>query len=960
VSVNELMACFDTTGTDGSCSPFLRRGQEGMEAASPTRDEDPEWGEDGLAGSGVGQRLRRAPFAGLAIAAVVASALAVVGWGALPRRGSPGVARASGRSGLVSEVAVLDPYDCDDELAIAQYVWSLHKKLWCCSNKAKGCPQQAEVTVTFVLANVNYAKVISDAAIKKKVLDTAVDEIVKVAKGPDALVTNANVSVDYWQGSGLFSASTKLDYLGMVIRARIMSTDITKRDLIAKAFSGGTFGTDLQTDLNNCLAENLFDGQVEVKDLTIEQKIVDACTCPNGKEANTSTGCPSFGGEVCNSCTAGYHLTTGKRCELNVCSCPKGQNTTNTPCQIHGNPGCSSCNRGYHIADAAYTACVPNICKCMSGTPATGGNCYMDGGAICASCGTGLHIDHTDLSCKNNTCSCPSGTAAVHEFCTADTGVICESCNIGFHLDPNSRTCKKNACICTNGVPAEDSMCKLDGANICAYCTAGLVLASDRTCGGMNCICPHGVASSGAACDTNGATVCDSCEYGYHKNAGQCVDVGCSCDNGIAAGPADCPVKGSELCITCHYGYTLQAQKCMLNVCTCDNGDPATGAQCRSPGASSCGTCHPGYHPELKNIVDEEGMKLSVLCVPNVCVCIDATLLTRTIGVPATATSVATQVCHTDKGNICQACFTEEGFHLDSGHICRANTCTCTNGAPVDSEHCTTDLAENCTTCNPNFFLANDPLTNWVHGQGIAPPPDPQWDNGAILCIANVLTTTLPFDCNNAQANWETAWSRRKKQWCCHNTPAGVGCVPTHTQKELCTIDHFNLEQCALVGCCKFSGTCQPAAAPGDMVCHVEFNIKFGNNMCLSVPEQAGAQQTRLPSAELKACSPQSPGQDWSPTAQGQIEDTLGNCLDISNDAAGGQIMAKPCGPSGGVPNSQVVSYDPRSMNLRSHLGNCFAVQGTTQIVLKACDPADDNQHWLVPPVSSAATPLQR
>merc|ERR1712217_905721 len=53
----------------------------------------------------------------------------------------------------------------------------------------------------------------------------------------------------------------------------------------------------------------------------------------------------------------------------------------------------------------------------------------------------------------------------------------------------------------------------------------------------------------------------------------------------------------------------------------------------------------------------------------------------------------------------------------------------------------------------------------------------------ALSLAGNVFTQTLPYDCKDGFANWDTQWSNGKKAWCCKYAGRGCKAIPYQPKK---------------------------------------------------------------------------------------------------------------------------------------------------------------------------------
>jgi len=863
---------------------------------------------------------------------------------------------------IVGEQLAGQVFDCDAGVTDDRWkrAWSTAKMIYCCSHYRKGCPGYDEAAVAFVFSNIRYTDLIGSQTVFGSLKDAVKEAIVTVVGAPS---TKDGIDLLYWESSGIFSTVPDQSAVGIVFKCIVHIPPPSKvDDAISKLNQTSLLKQQLEKAAASVDFGALAPGEPQVKSIIVEPKIVDQCTCRNGVPQQDDL-CPTFGGEVCKSCDIGYTMTDGNFCIENKCYCTDGFGAEGSACPKDGALWCASCYRGFGLVqdmDAKERVCVGNSCYCMNGTAAVGPACGQNKALLCSECDTGFHLN-VNLTCEENTCQCPEGIPVTGAKCTEEGATICDSCDKGFHVDEHGR-CSRNVCECENGQVALGELCHTDKSQVCAYCYSTFHLRKDGSCGEKECLCPHGTAKSENDCRTHHSIACEECDPGYHINNGQCIATGCMCENGIAASHSECAQSGDHKCAECHIGYTLNptTKLCEANVCECGNGTAAVGATCRATGTMSCTECNPGFHIALENIEASSGATvLRVGCEPNKCVCPN--------GVPANETSGT--LCHTDGGQVCQAC--DKGYHFETtkdsagqvtGHACAINQCKCHHGVAVESAYCAMDGAENCSACDTGYFPIDEPMTEFEPGSGHSPPKKEEFLGDNTVCAARSLTTSLPFDCNSALANWESAWSRLKKRWCCATRK--LGCQPRETQSEMCENKGYDLAQCTMIGCCRFdprTKTCTHATGDGSSVCHPEYTIKTSGGQCVTAAEHHYGAVTKR-TLSIERCDSSNTGQDWAPSSKGhglnQIEDVGGLCFTV-DDQVGGKVTADACSMST-EPNEitaiQTISFVPLPGHpnvgfLRTKKSFCLTAMGA-ELEVAQCNPMDENQQFTTSPAS--------
>jgi hypothetical protein len=128
-----------------------------------------------------------------------------------------------------------------------------------------------------------------------------------------------------------------------------------------------------------------------------------------------------------------------------VCTCANGTAAKYHFCVKDKAEVCDRCSAKFHLNGSS---CVKNpTCTCANGIAATFPRCVKDKVEVCSSCSADFHLNGS--SCvKNPTCTCANGIGATSQRCVK-VKEICATCNAGFLLDSTSETCKV---IAQNGV----------------------------------------------------------------------------------------------------------------------------------------------------------------------------------------------------------------------------------------------------------------------------------------------------------------------------------------------------------------------------------------------------------------------------------------------------------------------------------------------------------------------------
>lgn len=817
-----------------------------------------------------------------------------------------------------------EPFDCDVGTANWDLGASEPKKEWCCQNKDIGCPSGSEVTLTWVVSEVNFEALKETHLILANLLSVAQVTITEAAHG----YSLQNIDMRYWAGSGLHASTPDAANTGVVMRAKISLETPEEADALREEVDSRGFQLKLQGATRSVggIRAVCF-GTPGVEDLTVEEDALRSCTCEGGTP-EIGMKCAQDGGERCKFCDPGYHMMSTHVCLRNVCSCEGGVPSEGDLCKNHMTTSCASCYPGYHY-NRTEDACRPNSCTCPMGYAASGDKCTMHLGSICDSCYPGFHVDPETLQCKPSICACPNGTPVDAKECPFGGVVKCKACAEGYHV--NSRgECEENTCICTRGTPALGSLCTEDGKEVCAFCDAGVFL-HDGLCGDRVCLCPHGDPAVGAACTSHKGTRCASCDIGYDLDpSGICVAQHCGCENGKALPDSACSATRKSICESCFDGYRLVDGRCESNQCTCQNGHASVGPHCAEHGAESCANCDAGYHHIMQSLPRADGgpSEMALACVRNVCTCSESS--TKILG--QAATTATTPVCHSNGENICVSCI--PGYHLD-GTQCVANECKCDGGVPVASEFCAENGATSCHSCYADHSLEAAPS----NGSSILNP----LADGIKVCKPDVASSPRPFDCSAGfPDNWEQAWSEQKKSWCCREERKG--CVGTVTGVEACEGRDFDAQQCGMVGCCMYDvGRHQCLSRIGEEACAPVFAIKAANQQCLSL-----ARETALSDliATMMPCNRDDMTQFWKPTTDHQIKDAQGRCLEATSMQAGAAVHAVPCAASQEASQIFTFSGGMFKVGVEGHL--CLSTPSAEfqPVTLAACDGSVQDIQW--------------
>jgi len=185
--------------------------------------------------------------------------------------------------------------------------------------------------------------------------------------------------------------------------------------------------------------------------------------------------------------------------------------------------------------------------------------------------------------------------------------------------------------------------------------------------------------------DEMSQTYCTNCHkhYHYHSQSQDCIKNTCTCDNGQAK--EWCERNDDTQCDGCDPGYHAEGSRCRKARCTCNNGAPVSEMSCPLEGQQRCGSCNTHYR--LSNYR-----------------CTWRYTCTCSGGVP----KVGPNQCY--GGENCQYC--NSGYRA-VGSSCKPN-CVCSNGTPVDANHCPQLYANKCKSCNSNYKLVNGQC-QWKH-----------------------------------------------------------------------------------------------------------------------------------------------------------------------------------------------------------------------------------------------------
>ena len=123
---------------------------------------------------------------------------------------------------------------------------------------------------------------------------------------------------------------------------------------------------------------------------------------------------------------------------------------------------------------------------------------------------------------------------------------------------------------------------------------------------------------------------------------------------------------------------------CQQITCQCPNGEVDNDSSCSLIDSIRCLTCDQGF------ILEADSNSGSFFCARPNCNCKN--------GHPAE------NACTQQNQEKCSNC--TENFHL-LNEICHPNQCLCSNGYPVDSDHCLENNSEVCKSCAIGFELEN-------------------------------------------------------------------------------------------------------------------------------------------------------------------------------------------------------------------------------------------------------------
>ena len=117
-----------------------------------------------------------------------------------------------------------------------------------------------------------------------------------------------------------------------------------------------------------------------------------------------------------------------KYCQPKNCTCTNGTPTASKPnggyCSVQGGEMCDSCDTGYHLSHW-LGVCLPNVCTCDGGEPRHSGKtadlCSKNGEHECQECYDGWYSDPLDnLKCKDRQCICLVTESSDHAWYDRD------------------------------------------------------------------------------------------------------------------------------------------------------------------------------------------------------------------------------------------------------------------------------------------------------------------------------------------------------------------------------------------------------------------------------------------------------------------------------------------------------------------------------------------------------------
>jgi len=495
---------------------------------------------------------------------------------------------------------------------------------------------------------------------------------------------------------------------------------------LATCSTGGTCGTNLSNDVNNCGAcstkcsfnnaaascvssvctmglctANYGDcdkNPANGCESSLKTDLNNCGTCGNKCNLANATAVCTNGGCAIASCNAGYYDCDGvasNGCEVNLKTDIKNCNACNTACSAaNGTASCTNgacgitCNAGFdncdgNVAngcevnlktDTSHCGTCPTVCTASNGTPAcNNGTC----GIVCASgygdcdgnlangCETNITNNKNYCGSCTTACNATNGTAS----CTASTCHI--SCNSGFG---DCDGLASNGCEVNYATdPAHCGSCTTacTYTNATGVCSAGACQLGSCNANYGNC---DTLSSTGCEAPLNTSTNCLSCGVACTNSHGgtSCGTTGCSptCD----AGYASCD---SNLNNGCEQSISNDVNHCgsCTNVCpayanaatTCTNSTCAMGA-C----ATNYGDC---------NTSSTDGCETSLVANTSHCgSCTNA--CSSNNGTPACSAGACSITCNTGykscNGDVTDGCevnlMTDASNCGTCGHVC-ANGC---------------------------------------------------------------------------------------------------------------------------------------------------------------------------------------------------------------------------------------------------------------------------------------------
>jgi len=840
--------------------------------------------------------------------------------------------------------------------------WSIWKKRWCCTHTDNHFGCLKVLTGSCHIQNVKYSRFedATRASLRTTFEDTMKAALNKVANTPygsdDDATTSFVVESELKEYASVidniilhFEMKPPADFHLHRLFHRVTAERVTDElQLAVPTVEGIDEVSDENIHISNCMI-----------DMPIEKL---RCSCAHGQAVNET--CPAQGGEICESCDAGYFLHSQK-CKLRKCHCDpsRGFPAEGAICPDDGMKFCARCFQGYHLMRNINTeevSCEQNYCQCSMGTPVEGVACAEDKAQICASCQPGYHVGESSL-CQPNSCYCTNGGAPDEgdPRCKEDGTEACTNrCEEYYHLDEVSGICERNVCQCHGGVPAIGSNgagCKEHGGEVCADCNGNLFLRADGKCGEKECFCENGIPASGDKCVTHGGNICIDCKLGYKlTREQQCVPDEsysrdqCFCKNGMPTEKEECrrePAedldtfdKGDSVLTFAHQQWhecAVQAKDRELGMykLLCSGGD--MGMILVEPWrvtrvvVHECKDCHVGYR------LDESSNR----CEANGCHC-------------ANGTAATGDSCFLDGLEVCSHC--NPGYHhvfdndLVTGRLivaCKPNICRCDHGVPADAvappgePHliCHTHEEEVCKSCTTGYGRNKKHICkykrchcpNGAAAEGAVCFKNGEEDctscrenfhlfakdpfMGQRICRDNATLFHKAFDCSLDQTNSFLGWSRLKKHWCCQEE--NIGCLVSATQEEACTGHRLSERSCNEVGCCEFrADLCLPKDRNEEM-CHEGWST-----IALPLSQHTEDAARLYPN---------------------------GLCLSADEPYRNfGRTSARPCN----MHNRQMLwSYFQETRQLKNVLGHCASRDKETdpqEVRMVACDSRDPSQVW--------------